>query len=233
MPRRKKNRKKGKTGLRKNITRPVGRYGHKGGKAYKVLPRYQNLMPNNFPTKLVFSYTEDNTIAGGIDTYQFRGNSVYDPDYEAGGTQPAGYDELSQIYTNYCVSSAIFQISVQSLDTVPTFVGVHAQYASATVPANIEDFMQNPNSRYMWVAPQGSSGDRKTLKFFMSSKKILNCKDLMDERNFTSDVSTNPTNQWYFLCRLQNTDAGNMALFNVIKITYYVTFFDRSILVDA
>lgn len=202
-------------------------------KSFKMLPRSKILMPKQFYTKLVYYYHENNTIVGGVDTYQWRGNSVYDPDYEAGGGQPAGFDQLSALYSQYCVFAAKLEMTVQSLDTVPTFIGLHARYSDTTVPTTNEKFIENPECRYMWVAPQGSPGDKKTIKYFRTAKKMFNCKNIRDEQNYSSAITTNPANQWFFVVRMANTDAGNMAIITDTRIVYYVVFYDRNVLVDA
>lgn len=61
-----------------------------------VIP--QLLIPLRYSQTITLSCT-----SGAVAYHQFRCNSLYDPDYTTTGTQPMLYDQLSAIWTKYCV----------------------------------------------------------------------------------------------------------------------------------
>ncbi|WP_445779180.1 hypothetical protein, partial [Shewanella sp.] len=62
--------------------------------------------------------------SGALASWQFRLNSMYDPDYTAAGHQPMGFDQVSQNYGRYLVHKV--KITIQAhytsndSNTIPT-----------------------------------------------------------------------------------------------------------------
>lgn len=54
---------------------------------------------------LRYQTTVDTTTSASIYNYQFRINSVFDPDYTSVGYQPLGFDQWASIYSRYTVYS--------------------------------------------------------------------------------------------------------------------------------
>ena len=65
-----------------------------------------------FPAKAHYTlrYSDQITLnpgAGANATYNFRANSIFDPDYSGVGHQPYGHDNLQNIYDGYVVDKAV------------------------------------------------------------------------------------------------------------------------------
>lgn len=104
----------------------------------------KSLPLNGFPTKIMVRHKYATTIGldaptGGIATYSFRCNSMYDPDRTGIGHQSRGFDEFAVNYNHYTVVGSVikatpigpanrqlptdaascFGITIQSDDTFP------------------------------------------------------------------------------------------------------------------
>lgn len=76
-------------------------------KTYRKRKKYA-IMRSPISRKLVtkMKYSEGMTInapSGGVGTYVFRANSLFDPDYTTAGHQPRGFDQLMTLYDHYTV----------------------------------------------------------------------------------------------------------------------------------
>ena len=112
--------------------------------------RSLNPFPNN---KLVrHKYCDTVTIPAGTGAgvptiYQFRANSIYDPDYTGVGHQPLFHDEMAAQYKYYTVMSSRIKV---------TFPGTNAQEANyiiwvdddSFVPMNVNDAQEQHRSSY-------------------------------------------------------------------------------------
>lgn len=72
---------------------------------------------NVFATKIVsrlrFHTRLPVSLTGGVpNDYQFRLNSLFDPDFTGTGHQPYGFDQLTAIYSRYRVYAVTFDISL-------------------------------------------------------------------------------------------------------------------------
>lgn len=108
------NRKKGKFGVYRS-TKFTGIRTAARAFGRARIPRYLNPFPN---TKLVrHKYVDTITIpaAGGpgvLQYWQFRANSMYDPDFSGVGHQPMFRDEMAAQYTYYTVLRSNIQVVV-------------------------------------------------------------------------------------------------------------------------
>jgi len=88
-------------------------------------------IPDSLRTKLRYGTTGTaSTTLGGLYTYQFRGNSAFDPDYTGSGSQPTYHDQLASMYNSYVVLSSELEVEFIALttQTVPALVGIFPAY---------------------------------------------------------------------------------------------------------
>jgi len=121
-------RKSVKVGRRRStIKRPMGAFGlYRGTRAMAVLrtQRYKiRRSLNPFPnTKICrHKYVDAVTVpaggAAGVPTiYQFRANSMYDPDFTGVGHQPMFRDEMAAQYKYYTVINSAVRVSFPNTD---------------------------------------------------------------------------------------------------------------------
>jgi len=102
-------------------------------------------------------YTESlNNVGGptgsGYGNYQFLLNSIWDPNATGIGHQPLYTDQLSALYNRYRVISCRYAIAgTVSNGTTETnsIIGVLPANEGKTVTGGINEFQENPRSRYI------------------------------------------------------------------------------------
>lgn len=161
----------------------------------------------------------------------FRGNSCYDPDYDIGGIQPYGFDQLCPaFYKRYCVSSSKITVYPFISATGSTFVPpriklVIVPYQTTTIPyTEYTDVIRMPYARSSLLAY--FSNDNKTCKCssFAKTSQILG-KNLATDADAVADYNANPTNQWYWFvfafCGEPPPSDEIVTIRYDVKITYY------------
>lgn len=176
-------------------------------------------------------YVEQFGVAPGapIGQYTFRGNSLFDPNYTAGGHQPMYMDQYAYIYNKYRVmassirvdtvngsnASAIYQIVFPNTDIVTaTSIPLVLEQTSAYAPRIIPTSQQGPEGR---------------VKMYCSTRRAcgISRAELGDD-TYSSTMGASPLNIWYWNLVWGSTDASSSVTVAVIvKIIYYVQFYDR------
>ena len=88
----------------------------------RSVPRSMRSLPGQRYELVTLPYVWQGSVTSGIDSptnKQFRMNSIYDPQYAAGGSQPAGYTQYSGLYDKYCVFGFDYDICVQTTTSNP------------------------------------------------------------------------------------------------------------------
>lgn len=188
------------------------------------------LMPTPFPmrmfTKLGYHQNTNRAPAALIDEFQYRMNSIYDPDYTTGGHQPMFHDELAAIYDRYRVHGFGYKITVSGSNT-PIRVAV-VPVNGAAAPVDIEDCSEMKYSKNTIVnAMANGYGAIRTFKGYFNIAKILGEK-LTDDRD-QAPMGSNPSNILLFNVMVSTLDgATNITGYNItIDFTYFVELFDR------
>ncbi len=186
--------------------------------------------------RLILRYgmmTTASTTLGNLYSYQFRGNSVFDPDYTGGGAQPNYYDNWSQMYNSYVVLSSKIKIEVLNLTaTNPVLVGVYPAYNTA-LAASISDLV---GMRYAQAKSIMGTGNavKATLTSSMSTAQIFGIPELAVTADdlYSSVVTTNPASaqQWYWTILAQD-ESGTTTLNLQLRVVleYDVKFFDPAV----
>jgi len=137
----------------------------KAMKNRSVVPRPMKCFPNSM--KFNMRYCDNVTIPNhnaGAGPYVFRMNSVFDPDHTSVGHQPRFHDQISAIYSKYCVIGAKAYIELLSSGTsadqgignptVFAYLDDAATADSRSLEQHIELGM--PNSAYVMTSIPGS-----------------------------------------------------------------------------
>lgn len=165
----------------------------------------------------------------GTATYSaiYRGNSIYDPNYSFGGHEAYGRDQWSNFYQSYKVMGSSIKIKLYQQANAVCKAWVMPD--SLTTVSNTEYPWETPLVSYKTLDRKDStSGNRYTLKNYMSTKRMFNVTSLLDD-DFGSGISTNPSNEWYWYIRIQDVDlATNVQVYLDIRITYYVKLYNRA-----
>lgn len=203
----------------------------------------QKFIPDRFFTKLTYQsaiYSAPLSITTVSSSALFRGNSVYDPEYAAGGGQPLGFDALKTMYGYYRVhkskitmyafppsstASSRFRMTIVPLDR-PSVIPQSDPYWQSVAG------LPHSKMRFAQAAVQGYSKD-SILSNQCMTKVALGLKSIMYDQEFITPIDRNPIEasllrqnpSWYWLCTVWNEDqAVTQTLDVTYKIDYYVEF---------
>lgn len=190
MPLRKYRRKKGKK-----------RYRRKG---YNQLVSTRNPFPKSMITKHRYVTTQSlSPSIAAISSYQFRGNSIYDPDYTSVGHQPLGFDQYAGLYEHFTILSS--KITVNAATTgIPVVIGI-TKDSDATLTTHYDTIQEQPDT--VWkVNTSGSSVTRLSTK--TSMKKWFNRKNIKDDSTLRGNDGADPTEVMFYHLWVKALDAS-------------------------
>lgn len=155
--------------------------------------------PDKISTKLQYSdVVQLQASAGTPGLWQFRMNSLFDPDFTGTGHQPKWFDQLAAVYFRYRVKGAKItakfipnQIAdAEANDRGPYIVGITTSASSGFGASNYAALLENPNTTSAIVVDKQGANNMKELCATYSPKRDLDL-DPMDAA-LQSDVTTNP-----------------------------------------
>ena len=176
-----------------------------------------------------------NPGAGDVATYNFRANSVFDPDVEVGGNQPPGFDQWGVFFNKYTVVS-----SRAKLEVLPTISGITDNDAQLMILLQSRHTANNPDYDEFMGARchaqttsriiSGQVGGKGGMATLHQNHQLR--RDFGHGRNNSTEsgMAGNPQEQWYFNATCCNPwgnliDAANVHC--TMTITYTVLFHER------
>jgi len=117
--------------------------------------RSGSIISQQYITRLKYSESFSLTYVSGIpNEYQFRLNSIFDPNYTGAGHQPLGHDQLATIYGRYRVFGCSYKLTIvpnnstveaitvvptNSVTTFSTYDDAVEQRASKSLTTHVQD----------------------------------------------------------------------------------------------
>jgi len=173
---------------------------------------------------------EPAATTGSLYLYQFRGNSVYDPDYTGAGGQAAGFDQWAAFFNEYTVISSSLEIEYISGQNYSVEVVTFPSY-NVTSPASSLDASARPYAERSLQTGNGNA-THKILRSSMSTAQMMGVREeaILDDDQYGATVSTNPGSSaiWYWNIVAQNV--SNTTTLNDcvrVHIIFDVLFHDR------
>lgn len=166
------------------------------------------------------------SVGGAQAKYQFRANSLFDPDYTSVGHQPLRFDQLSTFYGNYIVVGS--KITVLQIGGSPAAVtyGILALYLSDSnsIPNVNEQLIENGKCK--WTLTTDSSNMKVKLTEKFSAKKFFNITNIKDnESRIGAAIDANPADIAMFNLVLGPLDgASGISLRFLVTIDYLAIF---------
>jgi hypothetical protein len=156
-------------------------------------------------------------------TYQFRANSVFDPDYTGTGGQPSWFDNLKSIYTTYCVTRSSISMAVANLTTSGArFALVPVEdYSVSLSPIQA---MELPYCSYGTVCSAVSGTNQLFLGSEIDIGKFMAVRDPQNDDAFRATISSNPALQCYWTLTATSLDGTTLNSSITVRIIYDVTF---------
>lgn len=175
------------------------------------------------------------TVASPIAQYVFRGNSCFDPNYTGTGHQPLYYDQYSAIYNKYRVLGSSIRVDVvnHSIDSAAHF----AVFPSTDTQTftSMSQVMEQGRAKSPKIIPLSQFGPMPIIKSYCSSRKALGLtKVQMGDDTVAALIGANPSQVWYWNIVTESTTSTiDIDQIFIVKLTYYVQFFDRSIVAES
>lgn len=171
--------------------------------------RLRTPLPQKLLVKMKYYDTfQINPSAGGIGSYIFSANGMYDPNITGGGHQPRGFDQLMTMYDHYTVIAS--RIAIQPLEF--TSVGL-CQIALAlqdgatafsigasSIGDNVCEYRDVVFKNYPMVNGAGIllSNQLPVLKKRFGIKKFFHASKPLTAAQWEGDKSSNPLEQAYY-----------------------------------
>jgi len=179
--------------------------------------------------------------------YEFRGNSVYDPDYTGAGGQARWVDTFlgpsnsTYPYSRYMVTKSKIRVTVypstglasgNALGTVfiQPIIG-----ASGVAATSMQDIMEMPLIKSKECMGGGVAPNKPfSFSHTMTTKKIWGCKDLSDDDDYQAEYNNNPANQWRWVVGVcNNITGGTFAAYLKVEIDYTTVFLKQNMVAPS
>jgi len=218
--------------------RPRVRRPRRGKNRASVAVSRSSPIPDRFLTKLRYSTLHALTTAGVAipASYQFRLNSIFDPDLTGTGHQPLGHDEMATLYQKYTVRGVAWHITFTNQSTTDYADVCVMLRPNTTAVSLMSTALETEHVRRGVVGPESGSRNIMTMKGYASIAKIRGVKasKVEIENEYSALIGANPnivpTLQVYV--ENQNVNASITVNFR-LEMVYYVTFFDRQALAQS
>jgi len=191
--------------------------------------------PDRLRTKLHYcDVVQLSASAGSPGLWQFRMNSMFDPDYTGTGHQPQWFDQLSAVYTYATINSSKIKVTfipanvsdTEANDKGPYICGITTvsgttTFGAATYAALLED----GNSVSGVIVDKQGGNNALTLTQTYNPKRDLGLS--ADEGDLRIAVTGNPTSTSQVLANLWCLDMQELAAQDVVckvEIIYDATF---------
>lgn len=202
------------------ITQDIGLAGRN-----VLAPTYVRLRALGLPKvyRMPLRYCESVTIVaatGALGIYQWRTNSLFDPNLTGTGHQPYGFDQMKTYYASYLVTSSVIAVECLSSASVVCLAGVMTSAESSTGITTADGYMEPGKG-------QGGLLYSNATRNFESKWSLASIVD-HDPADYSALISANPTNSDFFTLFVQDAYAlaGTATLFATVCITYNVEFKD-------
>lgn len=210
-----------------------------GAMAWNLSP-----FPREFKTQMSYSDTVTVSATTGVPTtYLYSVNGMYDPNITGTGSQPRFFDTLcgantgNAPYYNYRVHASRITIEVfpKGSDSMGmrAFAGVGIFNTTATGASSLGEMRMRADYKTVpvgyWYADKIPRISR-----YCKLNTLFDIKDVKDDDNLVGDFTTNPAKQGRYGITICPIDESSSRDYTVnVKITYFVTFFNRNDVIDS
>lgn len=192
-------------------------------KLFKTLQAGAFLAPK-LVTKL--RYAGVVSISNGVadfGMYQFRMNSVYDPDYTGGGAQPPYFDRMAQLYNNFRVLSCKYQVRGQYASGTYQNLVVWPS-AVATSVSSLQSAMCQTDARTIIMSGYNDTNTAR-VKGWLPMAKVFGVEraEIETDSDYGAATSANPVRVAYLNLYSGNlTGSTTSTAYALVELTYYV-----------
>jgi hypothetical protein len=187
------------------------------------ITRYSPSNVYGFPDKLLVKlrYHEGNSIGsvtGGINTYKFRLNSLFDPNYTGTGHQPMYRDTYASIYNHYSVVSTRATVRFVNNSASPFWVGAVIDDDSAA-SGGIDPIIEQNHSKSHLVTSVSGSNSASSIVIDWDCKKILGINPYTTE-SYKTAFAENPGEESFLMIYAATADSTTNNIYFDVTLEY-------------
>lgn len=202
----------------------------------KRRPRIPDAFPETFTTSL--KYVEvveiDCEALGAPKKYEFRANSIYDPNLTGTGHQPIGRDQFAALYDHYTVigskMKATFYPKGDYSQNVSMFLGGMTTDTTNTF-TSVSEMLEQSNSKGNILTKLGTKASVvRNLKYSPRKMFKIGKGSIIGNDRITTQVGTNPTEDAIFQLFAVQPDGSSVDPIPIkvlVEIEYLVVFSER------
>jgi hypothetical protein len=179
------------------------------------------------------TYSQDVDFTGAVIQDQvFNLNSIFDPDRTGVGHQPQGADAWNNFYNRYRVDATLVEIDLVNLSTTSVADILVVASNDAAAISTQTTFDSGSESAFSWNDLMSVSAGNNIRRF----RKLYKCNQVTgitatkynDDDIYGAQWTSNPTEIIVLhICAKDFSFTTNVAVKARVKLTYYVTMFDR------
>ena len=223
---RRKYSKKTRGPARKLTASNPNRFAKIDGYGIRALPMPSRVIVNmQYGSNFNLSVTLANIAAGSA----YRMNSIYDPQWAAGGRTAVGHANMAGMYRRYLVVGARVQVTFSETNADGTYVGIRKRIntQNASQGNSMQDIAEKPQT---WFKPISDSGNQKA-EFNVSLKPwelmSLSKQEYMTSDSFSSAYNANPASDNCFFDVFAANPNSTCTVNCTIRVWYTVIWYDR------
>jgi len=179
-----------------------------------------------FPKKMMIThkYNEVLTItsvAGGLASFSFAANGMYDTDITYTGHQPMYFDQMSALYDHYHVIGSKIKVKVTPAaeNQMPVVFGCYKNDDSTVTPTTLNALMEQTEATHKVISLNAGAPAVFSKKW--SAKKTFG-GSILGNPSLQGTASANPTETtvYTFFMKPMDVTASNVACYITIEIEY-------------
>jgi hypothetical protein len=167
--------------------------------------------------------------------YSFRANSPFAPDLTATSGishQPLGWDQWTTFYGHYAVPHSTIKIGCNAIGTTFTGMGnifIVRSDINGAVSTLSNTLFEDPKCRRKLIGLSGSPSVSVSNDFSASRDIMPELDDriIAVDSRYSADITTNPTDQWYWHTGFASDSSLTVAQSATVEIIYDVLFTSR------
>lgn len=186
-------------------------------------------VPDRAFVKLKYTTLSAMNFASSLTAIQFRGNSLFDPDFSGIGHQPMGYDQWAVFYNRYRVYGCSYKITFSNTSTSYQGEVLVQQRPNSVLSPSFEAATESPYKQLRVLPIEGAT--RPTvIKGYHNCAKIygVSKRQYRAEQDYAALITANPPVNTFINVYLQNQTFVQSLAANVrVELTYFAEFYER------
>lgn len=157
--------------------------------------------------------------------YVYNLNSIHDPDRSGTGHQPMGHDQYIQFYNRYRVHKVKYQIIFCALTALPTNVGIFPYNSAGSLNDNVLLELTD-KGKMNTIRSDGTSSCRMSGVVDLALLNGSTTAAYNADDRFQAQTGADPTELMGLHITCSNSSVGLTTVEYILKLSYYVEWFD-------